>query len=888
MVGITGFLIEIMLSSFYSKQAKFRLEYNNLYAMYSYTRLAKICVLMIVVACIVTSTLIFQLPQGIAHATGAAISIKPTLSAYANKPITVSGTAYLAHETVQVYWNYSGLGTGTLETSIVSSAKGAFTARFPIPLAAQGAYTIASVGVTSGFVAIATFLLKPSLAARGQVGVASSPLPIKGYAFSAGETVNIYWNFMGGHGNLLTAVMADGTGSFTTTITVPSSPSSGFSVLAATGQSSQLTATYPLTIYAQTLTLAPLSGAANSMLTMSAYGFAPNENVNFYWNNGTSPVLTSTTNSSGYVAPIAYTVPVGTVPGTYIVSAVGQTSQVTITNTYTVVAPTIRLTRTSSGVGAQVAVVGAGYTASELVDILWNYTGPGTGTIIATVSSGYSGDVHATFTVPMTMTGAYPVAAVGRTSQDVSQNTLTVNNELDLSAVTAPPGMNVTATGMGFAANEAVNIYWNSVTGPLLASVIADGNGIISQVVTVPPNATSGSNSVVSVGQSSQITFIAPLTVETDWSDFGFDYSNQRDNPFEQQVSTANVGNLVPKWIATVSKPLQSSPVALNGLIYITSTDGQISAYNETTGNLAWRYNSNSGFPNYSSALVDPVTNTVFFGTVADPIVGLPSPFYALDATTGTLKWSIILPEDGFGFPTLALNTIYVGTSVEGEPANLMAIDVESGHVNWQYATAAGVWGAVGADPTNNMVFTGIGNPTDAVVALNATTGAFIWQYNIPQLGPDNDVGSAITVDNGRVYTDSKNGYFYALNESDGSLAWSRLVGTPSGGNISSSALAHGVIYVGSRDKNLYALNESDGSILWKTATSADIFSSPAIANGVVYIASMDNKFYAMDATSGTVLWSFTTGNKSYSSPILINGYLYCASTDHKLYAFGL
>ena len=859
-----------------------------MYEMYSITRLSKICIFIIVFASIVASTCILRFQQGIAHATGAAISIKPTSSAYTNKLITVTGTAYMAHERVQVYWNYSGPGTGTLETSATTTSAGTFTTHFPIPLAAQGTYTIAGVGMISGFAPTASFLLKPSINARRQVGVAGSPLPIIGYAFSAGEVVNIYWNFVNGRGDLVSTVTADSTGSFTATITVPSSPSSGFSVLAGSGQSSHAIATYPLTIYAQTLTLAPLSGAANSTLTMSAYGFVPNETVNFYWNNGTTPILTSSTNGSGYIAPIAFTVPVGTAPGVYSVSAVGQTSQVTITNTYTVIAPAISLTIASAPVGTQVAVVGAGYAASELVDILWNYTGPGTGTILTTVSSGYSGDVRATFAVPLMATGAYGVAAVGRTSQSVSQSTLTVSNGLALGLTTTPPGTSVTATGMGFAANEAVNIYWNSVSGPLLASTTADGNGIIQQVVAIPTNVALGSNSVVSVGQTSQVTFTAPLTVNTDWSDFGLDYTNHRFNPFEQQVNATNVGSLVSKWVVTASKPLESSPVALNGLVYITTTDGQISAYKAMTGKLAWRYNSNSGFPNYSSALVDPVTNTVFFGTIADPIVGLPSPFYALDATTGILKWSLILPGDEDGFPTLALNTIYVGTSVEGASANLMAIDAVSGHVNWQYATAAGVWGAVGVDPANQTVFTGIGNPVDAVVALNATTGAFIWQYNLPQLGPDNDVGSAITVDNGRVYTDSKNGYFYALNESDGSLAWSRLVGTPSGGNISSAALANGVIYVGSRDKNLYALNESDGSILWKTPTGADIFSSPAVANGVVYVASTDAKFYALDATSGTVLWSFTTGKKSYSSPILINGYLYCASTDYKLYAFGL
>ena len=847
-------------------------------------RKSTLCLVLLVLAAMI---LFSRFQTGIVHAASPHIIVRPSSGTY---PITLSlsGGGYESSETVQLYWNYTGPGTGTLETTAQTSSKGIFTVKFPVPLAAKGTYIIAVVGETSGLVGTNQFTLVSSILAVGGAGLIGQLLTIHGYAFNAGETVNLYWNYVKRKGNFLATVATDSTGSFTTTITVPSSPTTGFSQLAGVGQNSQALATYPVTIYTPTLALAPLSGAANSVLTISAYGFMPFENVNIYWNNGTTPVLTGSTDDVSYLAPVPFTVPAGTAAGAYTVSAVGQTSHITITTTYTVVAPTSSLSIAAAPVGIQVAVTGQGYTASELIDILWNYTGPGTGTNLTTVTAGLSGSVNATILVPAATLGTYPVAVVGRSSQSVSQSAFTVSNGLAAIPARTPPGTNVTVTGMGFTAYEAVALYWNSTSGPLLATVTADATGAISQLVTIPTNATLGSNSLIGVGQSSQLSFTAPLTVNTDWSDFGFDYSNRRSNPYEQQVNAANVGNLVSKWTVKTIKPLEASPIVANGLVYIPTTDGQLDAYNATSGAIVWHYNTNTGFPNYSSVVVDPVADTVFFGTNAMPLVGLPSPAYALDAQTGVLKWSLILPWDDYGFPTLALNTIYIGTSNEGGNAAMMAIDEASGAVDWQIATVAGVWGAMGVDPANDMVFTGIGNPTDAVVARNATTGAFLWQYNIPQYGPDNDVGSAITVDNGRVYTDSKNGYFYALNENDGSLAWSTLIGTPSDGNISSAALANGVLYVGSRDHNLYALNESNGSILWKTATGADVFSSPAIANGVVYVASIDKKFYALDATSGTVLWSFTTGGKAYSSPVMVNGYLYCASTDNNLYAFGL
>ena len=66
---------------------------------------------------------------------------------------------------------------------------------------------------------------------------------------------------------------------------------------------------------------------------------------------------------------------------------------------------------------------------------------------------------------------------------------------------------------------------------------------------------------------------------------------------------------------------------------------------------------------------------SLFFGTVGQTDPGIPSPTYALDATSGALKWCLIIPWDEYGFPSLAFNTIYVGVSVEAGSGSLLAID---------------------------------------------------------------------------------------------------------------------------------------------------------------------------------------------------------------------
>src|SRR5205085_2922880 len=154
-------------------------------------------------------------------------------------------------------------------------------------------------------------------------------------------------------------------------------------------------------------------------------------------------------------------------------------------------------------------------------------------------------------------------------------------------------------------------------------------------------------------------------------------------------------------------------------------------------------------------------------------------------------------------------NTIYVGSTHEGGPGSLLALDVLSGHITWQYKAAGGFWGSVAVDASNNTVFTGTGNPLDSVVSLNASTGAVNWQYSVPNSAGDTDVGAGIAIDNGLVYADSKNGSVYAIHESDGTYAWSTQIATGVD-DVSSPAISssRGLLYVGSFDSNLYALNE--------------------------------------------------------------------------------
>jgi outer membrane protein assembly factor BamB len=852
----------------------------------------------ILICLLLCASSILDLPRRVtarASANSAQLLVSPESSTYPRQ-LKVSGTNYGAVEKVQVYWNYTGPGTGTLERTATTNASGAFSASFYAPLTPTGSYTIAGVGMTSGLVATAAFQLLPGLQVSPVAGIAGAQLTLTGQAFGSGESVNIYWNYntKTKMGTLLAAVPADSTGFFTYTFNAPAGTPSKRITIAGIGQTSQAAAFATFTVYPPTLALAPVQGSATTTLTVSAYGFAANEQINLFWNHGSNVIGTGTTDGTGYLAPTTVAVPAGSVPGNYAVTATGQTSKISTTSTFTVIATASSMNISSGPVGVDVNVNGQGYSPGETVDILWNYTGPGTGTTVAQVTAGVAGTITGNFTVPTAAPGSCTVAVVGTTSQDATQNTFTVDNSLTENPSTAPPGTNVTVVGTGFQANESVALYWDSLSELLLVTATADSNGNISQTVVLPGNAVSGVHSIIGMGLSSQLSLTGQITINTNWSAFGFDYLHDRDNIYENSLTPSNVSNLTLQWSADLGSGFWGSPVYANGIIYQASSRGVLNAFNATTGIPIWQYNTQTVDTEVSAPLVDPATNTVFYGTITQLIssssdVGLPSPVYGLDAQTGALKWSVIIPADEYGFPSLAFNTLYVGAARELGPGDLLALDMMSGDVKWEYPTHS-VWGSVAVDPNTNMVFTGNGNPNAQVLALNAQTGQLDWQYNVPNSPGDTDVGSGIAVVNGLVYANSKNGNVYAINESNGTTAWSTTIAAQYDfADVSSPAISTaGILYIGSTDSNLYALNASTGAIVWKTPLNGQIASSPALANGVVYVATTGNSIYALDATTGSILWSFATENLSYSSPIVVNGWLYCGSDDGKLYAFSL
>lgn len=82
-----------------------------------------------------------------------------------------------------------------------------------------------------------------------------------------------------------------------------------------------------------------------------------------------------------------------------------------------------------------------------------------------------------------------------------------------LNVSSATPGASFTASGTGFAADETVNLYWNTTASTPIGAVTVSTSGTFSRSIAVPSNASAGTAQVIAVGQTARDSAHASLQV---------------------------------------------------------------------------------------------------------------------------------------------------------------------------------------------------------------------------------------------------------------------------------------------------------------------------------------------------------------------------------------
>jgi outer membrane protein assembly factor BamB len=201
--------------------------------------------------------------------------------------------------------------------------------------------------------------------------------------------------------------------------------------------------------------------------------------------------------------------------------------------------------------------------------------------------------------------------------------------------------------------------------------------------------------------------------------------------------------------------PSESSPLVLDGVVYVGDWNGKVYALSAASGATRWTFQAGDKIKD----AVAYAGGRVYFGSYDHHV-------YALNARTGKLFWRATAQQrlgsrgTFYATPAVAYNRVYIG-STDGK---VYSFGATSGKLRWSHGTG----GYVYSSPAVFEQRVYAGSFTGTLFCFDAATGDVRWKYRTN--GPIS--GSPIVI-NGVVYVSSLKGRTYGLDPRSGKLLWS-------------------------------------------------------------------------------------------------------------------
>src|ERR1700730_13227261 len=216
-------------------------------------------------------------------------------------------------------------------------------------------------------------------------------------------------------------------------------------------------------------------------------------------------------------------------------------------------------------------------------------------------------------------------------------------------------------------------------------------------------------------------------------------YAQTRFHP-ARQIGRDNVKNLHVAWIfqTDVKESLETSPIVVDGVMYVTTSFSHAYALDAKTGVQLWHYNHKMGLvttyccgPNNRGVQI--LGDLVYLATLDSKLV-------ALNAKTGEVAWQSDIADPELGYsetmaPTVTNDKVLIGTNggEYGVRGFVKAYDAKTGKLLWTFNTipenSVGVWAT--KDPTGRDLHRDIQAEKDQLAKTGdpfAKLGGGVWQ----------------------------------------------------------------------------------------------------------------------------------------------------------------
>jgi outer membrane protein assembly factor BamB len=309
-----------------------------------------------------------------------------------------------------------------------------------------------------------------------------------------------------------------------------------------------------------------------------------------------------------------------------------------------------------------------------------------------------------------------------------------------------------------------------------------------------------------------------------------------------------------PLWRQSLGGNIWASPVAVDGVVYVGTTDGAFCARAAADGAERWTWRGPN--PVYGSACV--TRDRLFFVDAKSDLVGV-------DRTSGRLVWRRALfngaadrlpwqenPTFNHRTPTPVLldGLLYAGSPDGG----VYCVDPARGTVRWRHEARTAIHATAGVD--GHLLL--IGGMDGSVFTLDPRT-----QQEGPRTKLPRAVVSEPVIASGVVVTGCRDYLLYGLHGADLTPAWRRsywfswVESTP--------ALVDGTLYIGGSDyARITALDPASGSVQWATRVYGLTWGTPLVTADTVYAGTHAQRgaliphqggLFAIDRATGKVRW---------------------------------
>ena len=269
-----------------------------------------------------------------------------------------------------------------------------------------------------------------------------------------------------------------------------------------------------------------------------------------------------------------------------------------------------------------------------------------------------------------------------------------------------------------------------------------------------------------------------------DWLSYGRNYSEDRHSTLNE-IRKSNVDSLGLVWSLNLgtSRGIETTPLAVDGILYLTGPWSIVYAVDARKGELIWTFDPQVPREYGEIACCDVVNRGLALYEGQLFLGALDGRLIAIDAATGNKNWEVLTVDQSesytiTGAPRVVNGKVIIGNggAEYGVRGYFSAYNVEDGTLNWRFYTVPGdpslpfeskaledaaktwtgrwwesggggtAWDAFAYDPELNLLYVGVGNGSlwnqnfrspeggdnlylSCILAINPSDGSLVWHY---------------------------------------------------------------------------------------------------------------------------------------------------------------